>query len=312
MEIIKYQNKHRKLWNDFVRKAKNSHFFFEREYMEYHSDKFDDFSLLVFDDNNKLISMLPANIEGDTLYSHQGLTFGGFLISDKIKTQTILNIFDALNTFAKINSISKLIYKCIPYIYHKKPSEEDRYALFRSDAKLIQRDVSSTINLQNKTNYQEQRKRAIKKAIKNHLIIEESLDFESFWKILEKTLRSRHKVKPTHTLDEIMKLANLFPNNIKLFLAKKGSIVFGGAVIFENEQIVHTQYLANSIEGKKVGALDLAIDSLINDIYPHKKYFDFGISNEEGGRYLNTGLISQKEGFGGRAVVHDIYRIEIR
>lgn len=108
------------------------------------------------------------------------------------------------------------------------------------------------------------------------------------------------------------KLASLFPKYIKLFLSKKDERVVSGALIYENQNIVHTQYLANSEEGRELGALDLLIDYLIKDIYKNKKYFDFGISNEDAGRYLNTGLIAQKEGFGARAIVHDFYELEIK
>lgn len=312
MRIEKYTNEFKNLWNEFVKNAKNSNFFFQRDYMEYHSDRFEDFSLVVFDDNNELIAILPANKKNNTLYSHQGLTFGGFIVDDRMKTQTILLIFEILKQFLKSNNITKLIYKCIPYIYHILPAEEDRYALFRNDAKLIRRDVTSTIYLENKLKYQEQRKRAIKKAIENELVFEQSKNFESYWNILEELLKVQHDTKPTHTLKEIEKLANLFPDNIKLFIASKNKKVLAGTVIFENKQIVHTQYLANSMEGRNVGALDFIIDKLINEVYSNKKYFDFGISNEDGGRFLNTGLIAQKEGFGARAVVHDVYELEVK
>ena len=311
MKIIQYSNDYKSLWNEFVKNSKNSHFFFLRDYMEYHSNTFKDFSLLVFSTSNKLISILPANIVDNILYSHQGLTFGGFLIDNKMKTESFLNIFEILQLFLKKKGITKLVYKCIPYIYHVKPSEEDRYALFKNDARLIRRDISSTINLENKIPYQEQRKRAIKKALEYDLNFVEMKELGSYWKILEETLMLQHNIKPVHTLDEITILRNLFPENIKLFVAKKDNEILAGILVFENDQIVHTQYLANSSKGRKVGALDFVIDKLINSVYKYKKYLDFGISNEDSGRYLNAGLIAQKEGFGARAVVQDIYEMEI-
>jgi len=309
MKIINYSKEYKDQWDAFVKKAKNSHFFFQREYMEYHADRFMDYSLLVLDHKEKIISILPANKKENNLYSHQGITFGSFIVNDKMKTETMLEIFDILKDFLKEARIERLIYKCIPYIYHIKPSEEDRYALFINDAKLIRRDVTTTIDLENKIKYQEQRKRAIKKAIKNELVFEESKNFKSYWNILEETLNAQHDAKPVHSLEEIKMLANLFPDNIKLFVASKDNTVLGGTLVFENEIIVHTQYLANSFEGRNIGALDFVIDKLINEVYQDKKYFDFGISNEDAGRYLNNGLIAQKEGFGARAVAHDFYEL---
>ena len=312
MKIEKYSSNYKIIWDKFVKNSKNTHFFFLRDYMEYHSDRFEDFSLMVFDEMNKLITILPSNVKEKVLYSHQGLTFGGFIVDDKMKTETMLEIFDLLKQFLEKNNITKLVYKCIPYIYHIKPSEEDRYALFRNDAKLIGRDVTSTIDLTEQVRYSKGRKWTINKAKKESIQTFQSDDYEIFWELLTGVLESNHEAKPVHTLEEIRKLASLFPKNIRLFLAKKDEKILSGALIYENQNIVHTQYLANSEEGRELGALDLLIDYLIKDIYKNKKYFDFGISNEDAGRYLNTGLISQKEGFGARAVVHDFYELEIK
>ncbi|GAB1465102.1 hypothetical protein MASR2M54_06020 [Aliarcobacter cryaerophilus] len=312
MKIEKYSSNYKIIWDKFVKNSKNTHFLFLRDYMEYHSDRFEDFSLMVFDEMDKLITILPSNVKEKVLYSHQGLSFGGFLVDDKMKTETMLEIFDLLKQFLEENNIKKLVYKCIPYIYHIKPSEEDRYALFRNDAKLIRRDVTSTIDLTDQVRYSKGRKWTINKAKKESIQTFQSDDYEIFWELLTGVLESNHEAKPVHTREEIKKLANLFPKNIKLFLAKKDEIIVSGALIYENQNIVHTQYLANSEEGREIGALDLLIDYLIKDIYKNKKYFDFGISNEDAGRYLNTGLIAQKEGFGARAIVHDFYELEIK
>jgi len=299
-------------WDNFVRGSKNPHFFFQRGYLEYHSDRFNDFSLMVHDDKDSLIAILPANRCGDTLYSHQGLTFGGFVVSDSMRTETMVRIFEELIAFLKSHNISKLIYKCIPYIYHKKPAEEDRYALFLNDASLTRRDVTSTIYLGEDIRYSKGRKWTIKKAKKENIVITESKDFSSFWGILESVLEDQHNVTPVHSLAEIDMLASKFPENIRLFLASYDGELTSGALIFENEAIVHTQYLANSHKGRQIGVLDLLIDHLIENIFHEKKYFDFGISNENHGRHLNVGLISQKEGFGARPIVHDFYELTIR
>ena len=311
MTIIKYDSEYKNIWDQFVKSSKNTHFFFQRDYMEYHSDRFEDFSLLFFDNQEKLLTILPANIKESILYSHQGLTFGGFIVSDKMKTEMMLDIFDSLQKFAKKNGIKKIVYKSIPYIYHIKPSEEDRYALFRNDATLIRRDVSSTIDLREEVRYSKGRKWSVNKAKKENLEISESEDFRKFWELLTNVLDSSHDVKPVHTLEEMTNLAILFPKNIKLFVIKKEEEVLSGAVIYENKNIVHTQYLANSEAGREIGALDLLLDHLIKERYKDKKYFDLGTSNENRGRDLNSGLIAQKEGFGARAVVHDFYELEI-
>lgn len=312
MKVLKYDNKFESNWDNFVRDSKNGHFFFFRKYMEYHSDRFTDFSLLVFDDNDKLISILPANIKDNTVYSHQGLTFSGFIVNDKMKTEIMFNVFTVAIEYLKENGVKKFVYKCIPYIYHLKPSEEDRYALFRYNSKLIRRDITSTIDLSTQVRYSKGRKWTINKAKKEDLEIFESTDYSIFWELLINVLESNHETKPVHSLDEIVYLSESFQKNIKLYMIKKGDHILSGAVIFENTNIAHTQYLANSDLGREIGALDFLLDYLIKEKYSKKKYFDFGISNEDEGRVLNSGLISQKEGFGARAVSHDFYELEIK
>lgn len=312
MRVVKYREECKNNWNEFVRNSKNGHFFFQRDYMEYHNDRFEDFSLMIYDEKDKLTALLPANLKENVLYSHQGLTFGGFLIDDKMKTEIMLEIFKLLKIYLKEQNIETFIYKCIPYIYHVKPSEEDRYALFINNAKLIRRDITSTIDLTEQVRYSKGRKWTINKAKKESIEIFESDDYEIFWKLLTGVLESNHEAKPVHTFEEMNQLVSKFPKNIKLFLSKKDEKIISGALIYENKNIVHTQYLANSEDGRDIGALDLLLDYLIKDIYKSKKYFDFGISNEDAGRYLNTGLIAQKEGFGARAVAHDFYELEIK
>lgn len=311
MKIVRYTIEYKEQWDGFVDGAKNNHFFFKREYVEYHSHRFTDHSLLIFNDKDKLISLLPANIYENVLYSHQGLTFGGFILDREIKTLQVLEMFELLYDYLKENSIVKMLYKAIPSIYHTLPSEEDRYVLFRLNAKLIRRDISSTIALSSDFKYSKLRKRVIAKAKKEHLEILKSDNYQEFWRLLRELLSVEHQVEPVHALEEIEYLAEKFRENIKLYVVKKENKLVAGTVIYENRTIVHTQYLANSKEGKSIGALDLLLDHLISITYKDKHYFDFGISTENGGRYLNSGLISQKEGFGARGIVHDFYELEI-
>lgn len=313
-KVIRYTKEYRKIWDEFLKTSKNYHFIFERDYMEYHADRFEDFSHLIFNDKDKLIAILPANLNSHdgVVHSHQGLTFGGFLINEKMTTQIMLEIFDSLLSYFKKNGLRQLYYKCIPYIYHIKSADEDKYALFRLNAQLIRRDVTTTISLNKSFKYSNNKKRNINKAKRENLNVVKSKDFSIFWKLLEDVLEINHDAKPVHSLEEIEYLAEKFPDNIKLYLCMKDSKLLAGTVLYENEEIVHTQYLANSVEGREIGALDFLLDKLISEEFKHKLYFDFGISNEDQGKVLNVGLIRQKEAFGAKAVVHDFYLVDIK
>ena len=307
IEIRVYNSELKSLWNDFLASAKNSMFLFDRDYMEYHSDRFSDHSLLFFRDS-KVLCLLPANIRESTLYSHEGLTFGGVISNHEMKVALMLEVFDALAEHCKKEGIKEILYKAIPYIYPSIPAEEDLYALFCHQAKLAGRSVSSAIYIPETSPFELKRIRTIKKAKENNLIVKESFDLKFFMDIVEASLMERHNAKPTHSVGEIQLLASRFPNNIKLFASFKDNIMLAGVLIYESKNVAKVQYVANSQAGRLIGAGDIVVDYLINEHYKGKKYFDFGSSMLQQGLSLNSGLIDYKEGFGARTVVYDSYK----
>jgi hypothetical protein len=310
IEIILYNSRYKTQWDSFVCGSKNGVFLFNRDYMEYHSDRFADHSLMFYS-SHALVGVLPANIAGDALHSHGGLTFGGVVTGFQMKTPQMLGIFKALIAYCRDQGIKEVIYKPAPYIYHSIPADEDLYALFVNNAKLVARSVSSCISLSCLNGFDSSRKDNIRKAKKNKLVVQESSDFDSFMKIEEEALLERHGVKPVHTADEIKLLAQRFPNNIKLFASYKDSVMLAGIVMYESRNVAHMQYAANSKVGWNLGAQDIIEDYLINQYYRNKKYFDFGISTEQQGQVLNLGLIKRKEHFGANAVMYDAYHISL-
>lgn len=310
-EVKLYTHNNKFEWDQFVESSKNGTFLFKRDYMDYHADRFDDFSLMIYR-KGKLYTILPANRKEDILYSHQGLTYGGFIMSNKVTTTEILEVVQETNKFLKANGVIKVIYKAIPYIYHQVPAEEDLYAIFKvSDAKIIGRNISSTIYQKNKIKFIESRKAGIRKANNNNILISRSEDFEAFWEILNDNLQNKYGKAPVHSLDEILLLSSRFNKNIRLYLATCDDIPVGGTLLYITNQVIHTQYISANLAGKEMGALDLLFDHLINKEFSDYEFFDFGQSTEEMGKILNESLIFQKEGFGGRGITYDIYEYKI-
>ncbi len=310
IEITQYAPSYREIWNSLNDRARNGHFLFDRGFMEYHSDRFQDCSLIVLEDGN-LIALLPANIVGNTIYSHQGLTFGGLVIDQRVNSVRMLAVWDALLSHLRAQQLDRLIYKPLPVIYQRSPAQEDLYALFRHDARLVRRDVTTTINYLAPGPRSKRRDRGVKKAIKAGVTFEASQDWIAFWPVLADALQSRHGVSPTHTLEEIEVLAKRFPQIIRLYLARQHGETLAGVVMFETANVAHAQYIAVSPQGREVAALDGLFDFLIERFRHSHRYFDFGISNEDGGRVLNEGLVTQKEEFGGSSIAHDVYEVSL-
>ncbi|MFX1695342.1 GNAT family N-acetyltransferase [Paraburkholderia sp. A1RO-1] len=311
IKVSRYTRENRECWDQFVRESKNATFLLLRDYMDYHSTQFVDHSLLVHDTKGALLALLPANQNDGTLQSHGGLTYGGVISTASMTTPTMLAVFDAIALYLREQGIKRLVYKTIPSIYHRHPAEEDRYALFRLDARLTRRDVLSVIAQESRLPYQKRRQRKIAQAGKLTFEIGTADNYGPFWTILEENLATVHGARPVHTLDEIHMLAQRFPQNIRLHVCLEDDNVVAGVVVFDTGRVAHMQYISTSERGRDTGALDLLFATLIERDYASRAWFDFGISNEDNGRHLNFGLIEQKEGFGARAVVHDFYELSI-
>ncbi|MCB0465242.1 MAG: GNAT family N-acetyltransferase [Aequorivita sp.] len=309
-EIKIYHPSQKSLWNNFVKEAKNATFLFLRDFMDYHSDRFQDHSLLVYK-NDQLIAVLPANISGSDLHSHQGLSYGGLVLSKKTTFDEILQIFRNLLVFLKSKNITVLRLKLLPKIYNQLPSDEIDYILFLLKASLTRRDITSCVLNENPLKIiSSNRLRGIKKGEKNKLQISEGANFKPFWDdVLEPNLKKVHNQKPVHSLEEIELLQSRFPKNIKQFNVYKNDEVVAGATIFETATVAHAQYISANELGRQTGGLDFLFNYLLQH-FSHKKYFDFGISNEAQGMKVNKGLLHWKESFGGRSIVHDFYEIK--
>ena len=300
------------IWNSFVNDSKNGTFLFERDFMEYHQDRFQDFSLLVFK-NEKLQAILPANKVNNEIYSHQGLTYGGLVYLDKLKLSSIIEIFKAILQFLNHNKLDKLIIKLIPTIYQTQPAQDLEYILFLLQAKLLKRESLSVIDLREKFVLSKDRKEGVKRGIKNGLEIKEVQEFEAFWEqILIPNLKEKHLTSPVHSLVEITMLKNNFPNNIRQFNVYLNNKIVAGTTIFESKNVAHSQYIASNESKNELGSLDFLHHYLLTHVFKNKKYFDFGISNENQGQHLNQGLSYWKATFGAGTVVQDCYEVETK
>lgn len=314
VEIIRYTSERQAEWDAFVRSSRNGTFLFERAYMDYHAHRFTDCSLMFYR-KGRLVALLPANwVEGErTVYSHQGLTYGGLVMSDELTGIRVMDIFVAMTEWMRTRlSALRLVYKPIPYIYNRYPSEEDLYALFRCGATLHTRGISSVVDLSKPYPLSKGRKSTAKRALGLGISIGESVDLPSFWKMLEQVLHDRHQTLPVHSVEEMQLLQSRFPRQIRLFAVHSADgRMLAGTLVYEMEHLVHAQYMAVSPEGREVGAMDALYTWLIAERYAKKRYLDFGVSTERGGRVLNEGLLRQKEAFGARAVMYDSYFVNL-
>jgi hypothetical protein len=205
----------------------------------------------------------------------------------------------------------RLSYKAIPYIYHVAPAQEDLYALFGCGATLVRREVNSVVDLEGRSAWSDDRRQRVERARELGIEVRPTEDFDLFWHALETNLQKKYGLKPVHSLVEIERLHQRFPDRIRLFGAYRDQKLLAGVVVFESNRVAHAQYTANTAKGRMLDALDLIFADLVERYTGVKRFFSFGISSFDEGRQLNVGLIAQKEGFGARSVAHDRYELAV-
>ena len=297
-------------WNKLVSESKNGTFLFDRNFMDYHKHKFQDFSLMIYNEKNKLIAIMPAHRIGDEVYSHLGLTYGGIIIKKDLRLTVFFEVFSEILKFLFQEGIYFLHWKEVPYFYHSYPSDEWKYLAFVTEAELYRRDMCSVINLKEQFVFSKTVVRYAKNVDKQGFIYRKSEEWDVFWKeILVPELDFYHHVLPAHNLEEIFYLSSKFRDNIHLYTVYSGNEMVGGTVLFIDKNVVHCQYISVKSKFREKKVLDFLFYKLIKEDFKDYDYFDFGISNEENGRKTNMGLLYWKEGFGARGVSQDFYKI---
>ena len=297
-------------WNAVIGQAKNATFLFHRDFMEYHKDRFEDFSLMVFEDE-KLIAVLPANINGDIVYSHQGLTYGGLVYSSKLNGEKVENILDSILSFFKENEVKSFCFKPIPLFYSSKGNAEMEFFMLKKGAFLDKKEMNLGINLAMPLTISKSKLKHFRKIEELDLEMVEEQQLGLFWQlVLEPRLIEKYDAKPVHTLQEITKIKEKFPNNIKQFSVYFEDVIIAGITVFETETVVKSQYGATTKKGEELRALDFLFINLIQKYKCEGKlFFDMGIVNEDNEKGYHAGLLKQKEELGCSVYSQDFYKM---
>jgi hypothetical protein len=310
VEIRRYRPEDAAAWDALVERSRVPHVLLRRGYLEYHADRFADHSLVVLIDGT-LRAALPASRAGDVVTSHGGLTFGGLICDGTSSATRVRAWLEGLIDALVADGVRELVYKPAPHIYHRTPAEDDLHALWALGARVVRRDLATTIRTAERPVYSKGRRAAVKRGRRLH--VAHDRDLHGFWALEEATLRERHGVAPVHTADEIALLAARFPDEIRLYTAREapGTPVLGGVVVYRTPTVAHAQYIAAGPEGRDAAAIDAIVDHLLTDVHAATPYFDFGISTEDEGRTLNAGLVRNKESYGGSTTVYDRYALNL-
>jgi hypothetical protein len=317
VQCQRYTDELQSVWDGFIHDAAwNGTFLHTRQFLSYHGDKFEDVSLLVHDEGGRTIAVFPAAVhpvERETVVSHPGATFGGLVAGGQCRGESCISVLKDIVEYYRGMGFKRLLYKVTPHIYHQIPLQDDLYALFRLGFSRVRCDISATITANDRPSLTKGRKYEISKAKKCGVEVVEGLDYlKNIHELIEANLWQAHQAKPVHDVPELMLLHSRFPENVRFIAAKSDNEVVAGLIMFNFKNVAHTQYIASNERGREIGALDLLIEHGIKAAFADNyRYFDFGISNEQGGLVLNDGLYRYKRTFGAGSVVHEHYELDL-
>ena len=309
-QLIRYENKMSKIWDEFVSQSWNGVFLFLRPFMDYHSHIFTDHSLLAYQEN-KLKAVFPANEKNGVLYSHQGLTYGGWILAPRVPAEDLEQLFLLMEKYAKENNVSEIQYKQKPFVFDKHLNDTDAWILWKNNYELWRRDLSFIIDLKNFAGFARDKRYRLNKSTRNNLRLEQKGDIHQFMALVKENLNKKYQTDPVHTMEEVDLLQSRFPDNIFTLTVFQEDEFLGGTLLFVDNDFIHTQYLHFNDNGRNLCAAEFLIDNLMQKYSPTKRYLSFGTSTEDNGKFLNSGLASFKEGFGASGFCHDFYRKKI-
>lgn len=315
LSVRRYDPDDARAWDDFCREGLQATLLHTRRFLSYHGDRFEDASLII-EREGSCVGVFAAAVwpsRRSTVASHPGATYGGVVHRGDLRGEAMVRALEAIRDHYAVLGFERLLYKAVPSIYHRVPAQDDLYALFRLRFERTRCDLSCAIDLANDLPLSQRRRRGLRKAQRNDVrIVCGQTHASALWEVLEANLARRFDARPVHTIEEILLLADLFPDEIRFVHATLDGETVAGVVLFDTPQATHAQYIASGEEGYRVCALDAVFDFCIDAARSAgKRWFDFGISNEDGGRFLNEGLYEFKSGFGGGGIAHEFYELDL-
>jgi hypothetical protein len=335
MNVVPFEKKLLNEWENFVENSNNGTIFHTRKFLSYHKpDKFKDGSLMFYE-KDKLVGLFPAAVikrkfepgppfknnfdysEKITLSSHQGASFGGFVYKDSLSLKQAFLLVESLIEYSDNNGYQRIHLTHSPFVYQKRYSNYVDFAMMSNGFKFMKREVSSIIRLDVEEDnvlalFKPEARTAVRKAEKSGVIIKKSEDFDNYYKILKNNLNLRHGVQPAHTLDELILLSKMFPEEIFLVGAYIDNKLIAGVVNFiSNEKAVIVFYISHDPEYQNYRAVNLLFHHILRDsIKRNLKYLDFGLFTVN--MDPNWGLGKFKENFGARGILRDSFYLDLK
>lgn len=324
IHVQQYTDTSQEDWDAFIHSSINGTFLSTRKFLNYHPpSRFTDHSLLVKRGRN-ILAVIPASESFQdgkkNFMSHPGVTYGGLIFRGNPLIAEVGEVITAVEHYLITYGFNNVFLKQTPHIFHGSPAQTIDFALLYSGFASCRTELSTSIFLGSAGSEDEvlascnaKTRNQCRLGYKNDLSFRYTNDYEAFHKMLEDNLQL-HQKSPIHTVEEMRFLADIFPDNIRLYGVFCDQEMIAGSWVFKfGNRVFHTQYLAMNYEFKKLAPMNFLILKLIvESVQASFQYFNFGVSTFEGGTKINWSLFKFKESFGGGGIMLQTYHKELQ
>ncbi len=243
---------------------------------------------LIIEFNHTIVSYLPFTIRDNSILSHGGGTYGGFIQTEDLNIEEVNEVENELIKFLRNKRIDSLVIRFLPELFWNAPSSLNAHFLSKMEPLFQEEEfylsLGEDLDNINDLNFRRNHKRDIKKFLKNDFELiscQNNEDVSTFYKILENNL-IKHDVTPTHTLDDLIWLFNNIKQKISISLIKSEQEYLAGLTLFNiNSSTDYVMYGSLNYNLNSSGALKylywkVALSSYISE----KKYLSLGINTK--------------------------------
>jgi len=320
MEIIEYSDKWKEKWDQFVLESNNGTIFHTQNFFDYHSVGKFNFNHLLFIEKSNIVALLPGARIGYVYESPIGASYGSLVTKD-VKFSEAMEMVSTLLEYGKKIGIKEFLLTSAPRIYEHHPNENLDFAMLWQGFSYDLHYISSAIMLNGEDDilqrFQQTVRRNIRKTIKNPEIrVEINERYDQFYPILLDN-KARHDIKPTHSYDDLMKLKDLMPNQLKLFmLYYQDKPIAGSSLFLCNKTVALCFYNMLLYEFEHLKPIHRIMYEVVKWATENGfKYVDIGVSQDtkaDNPMTPSMSLIDFKEKFDAKTVMRNTLRYEFK
>lgn len=276
---MKQSNSFAEVWDSFVDSSINGTIFHKVAFLSYHDIehqsklKYFEFKL-----KNKVIARLAFGLDGSSLHSPYGASYGGFIFNDYLSYSVSIHLVDCLLEIARIYKVEKIFYTPPIQAAHDSSFDTFNFALFEKGFRLDSADITNVFD-RKYSQFSNRLLRARQRAMAQNVMLNKNGSLEDFWCVLQKTY-AKHGANPTHSFMQLRYLIEKDGLDIRMPVAYFNDLPVAALGCFKiSKHLDSSFYICSDPLYKDTQALSYLLSETLNTVDERIRYFSFGTSS---------------------------------